>query len=146
MHNATALNEIISCDSDFRIARDGTWFYQGSPMARQAMVRLFSTILCRDEEGVFWLKTPVEKGRTICFKTNVNEWVALDNDHPLTMRNDTETGEVVPYIHVRDGLEAKLNRNSYYELAEYALAEGETQGKCRGITSAGEFFALETLS
>ena len=61
MHNTAALSEIISCDSDFRIARDGTWYHQGSPIGRQAMVRLFSTILCRDADGSYWLKTPVEK-------------------------------------------------------------------------------------
>src|SRR5690606_14588248 len=102
-----------------------------APIGRQAMVRLFSTILCRDEEG-YWLKTPVEKcrivvedapfvmigfrvrdlekGKTLCFKTNVNEWVAVDEEHPLTMRPDPETGDMVPYVHVRDGLDARLSR------------------------------------
>lgn len=164
MHNSAALREIIGCDSDFRIARDGTWYYQGSPMGRQAMVRLFSTILCRDENGEYWLKTPVEKcrievedapflmigmrvrdleqGRTLCFKTNVNEWVALDAEHPMELRADPETGDPVPYIHVRDGLDAKLSRNTYYELAEYALAEGTEQDGKRGVRSAGVFYAL----
>lgn len=168
MHNTAALNEVIACDSDFRIARDGTWFYQGSPMGRQAMVRLFSTILCRDGQGEYWLKTPAEKcritvedvpfavialrvrdlegkGRVLCFKTNVNEWVAVDEDHPLNIRSDMETGTYVPYIHVRDGLNAKLNRNVYYELMEYALAEGETRHGAWGVVSAGQFFSLEAL-
>ena len=164
MHNSAALREVIGCDSDFRIARDGTWYHQGSPIGRQAMVRLFSTILCRDGEG-YWLKTPVEKcrievedvpfmmigfrvreletGRTLCFKTNVNEWVAVDAEHPLTMRPDPESGDPVPYIHVRDGLEAKLSRPVYYELMEYVLAESEKRDGVRGVSSAGCFFPLE---
>lgn len=168
MYNTAALNEVIACDSDFRIARDGTWFYQGSPMGRQAMVRLFSTILCKDGRGEYWLKTPAEqcritvedapfvvialrvrnlegKGRTLCFKTNVNEWVVADEEHPLEIRCDAETGVQVPYIHVRDGLDAKLNRNVYYELMEYALAEGESRNGEWGVVSAGQFFALEAL-
>lgn len=165
MHNSAALHEVIGCDSDFRIARDGTWYHQGSPIGRQAMVRLFSTILCRDDEGEYWLKTPVEKcrievedvpfmvigfrvreletGSTLCFKTNVNEWVGVDAEHPLDMRQDAETGDAVPYIHVRDGLEAKLNRAVYYELMEHALAEGETRDGKRGVVSSGRFFPLE---
>lgn len=165
MHNSAALQEVIGCDSDFRIARDGTWYHQGAPMGRQAMVRLFSTILCRDAKGTYWLKTPVEKcrievedapfmmigfrvreleqGRTICFKTNVNEWVAVDAEHPLELRTDPETGDHVPYVHVRDGLDAKLNRSTYYELMEHMLADGETRDGKRGVVSAGQFFALE---
>lgn len=168
MYNAAALNEAIACDSDFRIARDGTWFYQGSPMGRQAMVRLFSTILHKDARGDYWLKTPAEKcritvedapfvviamrvrnlegkGRTLCFKTNVNEWIAVDEAHLLDIRIDPETGASVPYIHVRDGLDAKLNRTVYYELMEYALAEGETRHGAWGVVSAGQFFPLEAL-
>lgn len=168
MHNTAALREIIACDSNFRITRDGTWFYQGSPMGRQAMIRLFSTILCRDEQGEYWLKTPVEKcritvedvpfaiiamrvrnldgkGQTLCFKTNVNEWITVDDIHPLDIRRDRETGAYVPYIQVRDGLDAKLNRNVYYELMEYALSEGETCNGVWGVVSAGHFFSLEAL-
>lgn len=165
MHNSAALSDIISCDSDFRIARDGTWYYQGSPMSRQAMVRLFSTILCRDDDGEYWLKTPVEKcrievedapfmviglrirdldaGRTLCVKTNVNEWVGVDAEHPMQLRADPETGEIVPYVHIRDGLDAKFNRNTYYELAEQVLDESEIRDGLRGVVSAGTFFALE---
>lgn len=165
MHNSAALREVIGCDSDFRIARDGTWYHQGSPIGRQAMVRLFSTILCRDGDGEYWLKTPVEKcritvedvpfvmigfrvreldeGTTLCFKTNVNEWVAVDAEHPLVMRADPETGDVVPYIHVRDGLEAKLSRPVYYEFMEHVLAEGEIRDGVRGIWSSGRFFPLQ---
>lgn len=165
MHNSAALHEVIGCDSDFRIAQDGTWYHQGSPIGRQAMVRLFSTILCRDDEGEYWLKTPVEKcritvddapfviiglrmrelesGKTLCFKTNVNEWVAVDADHPLSLRPDAETGDMLPYVLVRDGLEAKLSRPVYYELMEHVLAGGEKRDGKRGVLSAGRFFPLE---
>lgn len=168
MHNSSALRAAIACDSDFRIARDGTWYYQGSPMERQAMVRLFSTILCRDEAGEYWLKTPaeqcrievedapfvmvgfrvreMEQGRTLCFKTNVNEWVALDAMHPMELRPDPETGDMLPYIRIRDGLDAKLGRTVYYELAEYALAEGEIRDGKRGVVSAGNFYPLEAAA
>lgn len=165
MVNAAALNELISCDSDFRITRDGTWFYHGSPVGRQAMVRLFSTILQREEDGSYWLVTPVERcrievedvpfqiidlrvrelehGSTLCLKTNVNEWIAVDALHPLCVRPDPETGDAVPYVLVRDGLEAKLSRPVYYELMERVLTQGESQDGVRGITSAGQFFPLE---
>lgn len=165
-HNTAALHEIISCDSDFRISRDGTWHHQGSPIGRQAMVRLFSTILARDADGSYWLRTPVEKcridvedapfqiialrvrdmadtGRTLCVKTNVNEWVSVDAEHPITLRPDPETGDLLPYVHVRDGLEAKFSRSSYYELVEWMLEEGNAQGGRRGIESAGVFFPLD---
>lgn len=165
MHNAAALSEIISCDSDFRIARDGTWFHQGSPIGRQAMVRMFSTILHRDADGSYWLKTPVEKcsivvedapftiialrlrelesGPTLCLKTNVNEWISVDAEHPLTTRKDPETGDLVPYVEVRDGLDAKFTRNAYYELVELLLADGQLHNGVRGIESAGQFFPLD---
>lgn len=165
MPDANALNQIIACDSDFRIARDGTWHYQGSPIERQSMVRLFSTILTRDEAGEYWLKTPVEKCRIevedvpfllvafrvndeggqplLCFKSNVNEWVGVDRAHPLEIHPDPKTGDAVPYIRVREGIYAKLARNVYYELMEYLLTHGQMQNGVRGVLSAGEFFALE---
>lgn len=168
MHNAAALRDIIACDSDFRIARDGTWFHQGSPIGRQAMVRLFSTILTRDVDGAFWLVTPAERckitvedvpfiaidwrvrdlghGQTLCFKTNVNEWVAVDELHPMNVRKDPETGDVVPYVQVRDGLEAKVGRSVYYELMEFLLNKGELRNGVRGVVSAGKFFPLELRS
>ena len=161
----TAFKNMIACDSDFRIARDGTWFYQGSPIGRQSLVRLFSTILTCDENGEYWLQTPVEKcrievedvpfqiiamrvrdleaGKTLCLKTNVNEWVAVDTQHPLELKWDAESGAEVPYVTVRNGLQAKINRPTYYELVEYALQNGTMEGGKRGIHSAGQFFALE---
>lgn len=165
MHNIAALKEVMTCESDFRITRDGTWLHHGSPIARQSLVRLFSTILTRDGNGHFWLQTPAEKcgitvedapfiaiamrvriidnQQVLCFKTNVNEWVTLDAGHKLILRPDPETGALLPYLHVRDGLEAKLSRTVYYELMEYLLAQGEMRDGVRGVVSAGMFFPME---
>ena len=141
--------------SGMRIARDGTWYHDGSPIRRPAMVRLFSTVLRREPDGRHVLVTPVEKlaidvegtafraiemhsegdGRTrrIAFRLDSGDAVILGSDHPLRL-------EPTPRIVVRHGLEAELARPLYYELAELALAEG---GDPPGIWSDGAFFPLE---
>jgi hypothetical protein len=141
--------------SDMRIARDGTWYHQGRPIERPAMVRLFSTILRREPDGRHVLVTPAEKldievestafravemqsegsgrDRTIAFRLDSGDAVILDHDHPLVI---AET----PRILVRHGLEAELSRSVYYELAELALAEGHDPP---GLWSRGTFFALD---
>ncbi len=146
--------------SDMRIARDGTWFHQGSPIGREAMVRLFSTILRREPDGSFVLVTPVEKltidvedapfiavevksegegaGRRLAFRLNTGDIVPAGPDHPLTLRE--AEGEARPYLAVRGGLEALVARPVYYELANLALDEG---GERTGLWSDGAFFALE---
>lgn len=146
--------------SEMRIARDGTWYHQGSPIRRPAMVRLFSTVLRREPDGNHVLVTPVEKleievettafratamhsegaGRTrrIGFELNSGGAVILGPDHPLRIVED-EHGPS-PRLLVRHGLEAELTRPVYYELAELALAEGNDPP---GIWSDGAFFALE---
>jgi hypothetical protein len=142
-------------DSEMRIARDGTWFHQGSPIGRPAMVRLFSTILRREPDGGFVLVTPVEKlsievedapfvavelktegegeERTLAFRLNTGDLVVAGPDHPLRF----EGGH--PYLEVRAGLEASVVRPAYYELAEIALAEG---GDPPGVWSRKEFFPI----
>ena len=147
-------------DSEMRIARDGTWFHQGSPIARQAMVRLFSTILRREPDGSFVLVTPVEKlaivvedapftavelksegeseGRDLAFRLNTGDLVVAGLGHALRF----EAGPH-PYLEVRAGLDALVARPVYYELAEIALAEGASPP---GVWSRGEFFALEPAS
>lgn len=146
--------------SEMRIARDGTWFHQGSPIGRPAMVRLFSNILRREPDGSFVLVTPVEKldinvedapfvavsvksegegrDRTLAFQLNTGDVVIAGPAHPLRfeMRDDGPR----PYIEVRDGLDALLGRTVYYELAELAIAEGESPA---GLWSGGAFFPLE---
>ncbi|HEY5721431.1 MAG TPA: DUF1285 domain-containing protein [Allosphingosinicella sp.] len=147
-------------DSEMRIARDGTWFHQGSPIGRQAMVRLFSTILRREPDGGFVLVTPVEKltiavedapfvavelksegegaKRMLAFRLNIGDFVVAGPDNPLRFE-DGEAGPH-PYVRVRDGLDALVARPVYYELANLALAEG---AKPPGLWSAGAFFAME---
>jgi hypothetical protein len=145
--------------SDMRIARDGTWFHQGSPIGRPAMVRLFSTILRREPDGRHVLVTPVEKldievedapflavelksegegrSRRLAFRLNTGDMVVAGPDHPLRF----EAGEdgPHPYLLVRGGLEALVARQVYYELAELALAEG---AEPPGLWSDGAFFAM----
>lgn len=146
--------------SDMRIARDGTWFHQGSPIGRPAMVRLFSNILRREPDGRFVLVTPVEKldidvedapflavalksegegkARTLGFQLNTGEAVIAGADHPL--RFETREDGPHPYIRVRAGLDALISRPVYYELAEIALSE---EHEPPGIWSEGSFFPLE---
>ncbi len=150
-------------DIDMRIARDGTWFYQGAPIRRPALVRLFSTILRKDPER-YVLVTPVERVGVIVedapfvavemtaetiegskqilrFRTNVDDWVAADADHPLRFEIG-EAGGLKPYIRVRGGLWALLAR----ALSRDLVARGEFRehdGARRfGVASAGAFFPL----
>ena len=145
--------------SDMRIARDGTWFHQGSPIGRQAMVRLFSTILRREPDGGYVLVTPVEKldievedapfvavelksegdgrDRSLAFRLNTGDIVVAGPDHPLRLKEGADGPH--PYVEVRRRLEALIARPVYYELANLALAEGEEP---LGLWSDGTFFPL----
>lgn len=147
-------------DSDMRIARDGTWFHQGSPIGRAAMVRLFSTILRREPNGRFVLVTPVEKldilvedapfqavemkaegqgdAMKLAFRLNTGDLVTAGPAHALRFEDTAEGPR--PYLHVRAGLEALVARPVYYELAQIALANGSAPP---GVWSDGAFFALE---
>jgi hypothetical protein len=147
-------------DSAMRIARDGTWYHQGSPIGRAAMVKLFSTILRREPDGGYVLVTPVEKldilvedapfqavemkaegaGKAIklAFRLNTGDLVTAGPEHALRFA-ETEEGPR-PYLHVRAGLEALVARSVYYELAEIALANGSQPP---GVWSNTAFFALE---
>ncbi len=147
---------------DIRIARDGSWHYQGSLIGRRRMVRLFASILKREEDD-YYLVTPVEKlkiavddapyvavalersgagrAQTLALRTQTDELVIVDAEHPIRVETDAETGEPSPYVHVRNGLEALISRPVYYELTEIALnttPEGETPG----VWSRGAFFDL----
>lgn len=147
--------------SGMRIARDGTWFHEGEPIRRPAMVRLFSTVLRREPDGTHVLVTPAEKldievewtafravtmtregtGRDqrIAFGLDGGDAVILGPEHPLRIVK-TEQGPS-PRILVRHGLEAELTRAVYYELAELAIGFGEDPP---GVWSSGAFFALDT--
>ena len=146
-------------NSEMRIARDGSWYHQGAPITRPAMVRLFSTVLRREPDGSHVLVTPVEKlvievegtafialemesegageNRRIALSLNSGDALVVGRDHPLTVTGD-ERGPR-PRVHVRHGLEAALARPLYYELAEIALAEGHNPP---GVWSGGIFFSL----
>ena len=145
--------------SGMRIARDGTWFHEGRPIRRPAMVRLFSTILRREPDGRFVLVTPAEKldidveaapfvavelktggegpERMLAFRLNTGDIVVAGPEHPLRFAAGPHGPH--PHLHVRAGLEALLSRPVYYELAELALGE---PGDPPGLWSGGRFFAL----
>jgi len=149
-------------DLDMRIARDGTWFYQGTPIGRPALVRLFSTILKR-EDGKHFLVTPVEKvgiqvedapflavemrkeqqdnGRLLQFRTNVDDWVPCDAAHWLRFEAAADGG-LTPYLHVRADLWAKVTRALYYDLVDMGEERVVDGHSMFGIVSGGEFFAM----
>ena len=145
--------------SGMRIAQDGTWYHEGTPIGRPAMVRLFSTVLRREPDGRHVLVTPVEKldidvertafraiemtsqgegrSRQIAFRLDSGDAVILDAEHPLQVVESDQGPS--PRLSVRHGLEAELSRALYYELAELALAEGSDPP---GIWSNSTFFPL----
>jgi hypothetical protein len=149
-------------DLDMRIAGDGTWFYMGTPIGRPALVRLFSTILKR-EDGKHFLVTPVEKvgirvddapflavemqkeagdrGRLLRFRTNVDDWVPCDSAHRLRFEMAADGG-LTPYLHVRADLWAKVTRALYYDLVDMGEERVVDGHPMFGVESAGEFFAM----
>jgi hypothetical protein len=152
-----------------RIARDGTWFHQGSPIGRIALVKLFATVLRRDECGDYWLITPAERGRiavddapfvavelkaegegehqSLSFRTNLDHWVTAGAAHPIMVRGtggdgaDLDDGPA-PYILVRDRLEARIGRAVFYELVGLAVERPTEQGIELGVWSERVFFPL----
>ena len=144
-------------DIDMRIARDGTWFYEGTPIGRPALVKLFSSILKR-EDGKYFLVTPVEKvgitvddapflavdfdvtepDQTLTFTTKTEDTAKAGLDHPIRVERNAESGEPAPYILIRDNLWALIDRKSFYRMVDL----GEEQGDWFGIRSAGAFFPI----
>lgn len=151
-------------DIDIRIAGDGTWYHEGSPIRRPRMVELFSTVLRKDSDGEFYLVTPVEKMRIrvddapfiaidveaagegkeqiLAFTTNVGEQVVAGDRHPLRVEVDAESQEPSPYVMVRDGLEARINRPTFYHLVEL----GEEHDGELGVWSSGHYFVLGAVA
>ena len=149
-------------DIDIRIGRDGTWFYHGSPIGRKPLVKLFASVLRRDEAGDYWLQTPVEKariqvddapfvavemtvagtgsGQSLSFRSNLDETVEAGPDHPLRFAFDAATGEPSPYVLMRPGLEALIARTVFYDLVDLAAADPNTH--MLGVWSGGTFFPL----
>lgn len=161
-------NPPLSGDLDMRIAKDGSWFYEGSEIKRSSLVKLFSSILRRDEDGCFYVLTPVEKWRinvegapftaqsvdissyeseagsqcSLTFVTNVGDLVTADNEHPVRVEIDPDTGEPTPYVLVRGRLEAQLDRNVFYQLANIAEERSVNGQSVLGVESRGVFFRL----
>ncbi|MEQ9331331.1 DUF1285 domain-containing protein [Thalassobaculum sp.] len=156
---------------DIRIGRDGTWYYKGTPINRLPLVKLFASVLRREPDGSHWLVTPVERGTVVVddaafvavdvdripadapadatgvdliFRTNLGETVVAGPDHPIRVEIDAETGEPSPYIEVRDGLEALINRATFYRLVEIAVerASPDDGGEVLGVWSRDRFFPL----
>jgi hypothetical protein len=150
-------------DLEMRIARDGTWFYRGSPIDRQSLVKLFASVLRREADGRYWLVTPAERGsidvedvpflavdvtvegegtdQRLMFRTNLDEFVTAGPDNPLRVET-AASGEPAPYILVRDGLEARLARPVFYELVELGTEEPIGETTQFGVWSSGVFFRL----
>lgn len=150
-------------DIDMRIARDGTWFYLGTPIGRKPMVRLFSTIIRRDGDDYF-LITPVEKvgiivedapfvavllevqgegeSQVLRFTTNVEDVVEAGAEHPLRVAIDPATQEPAPYLHVRTNLEALIHRNVFYQLVDLSVTREIDGQRWMGVWSQGEFFRI----
>ncbi|NBB14581.1 DUF1285 domain-containing protein [Caulobacter sp. SLTY] len=144
---------------DIVIRKDGLWFHEGSPIGREALVRLFSTVLRKDPDG-FHLVTPVEKmritvedapfiavrvdreGGDLKFLTNVGDEVIAGPDNAIRVEVDSDTGEPRPYVHVRRGLEARIARPVFYELVEMAAEQEGPDGPVLGVTSGGAFFPV----
>lgn len=140
-------------DSLMRISADGRWFHDGSEITRPAMVRAFASLLTRDEDGQHWLVTPHEKlaievedaafqaidlkqeAESLAFRLNTDEFVVAGPDHPIIAEGDAETPAI--YVDVRHGTRARLNRSTYSQLAEIALASGDLS-----VTSSGATFPL----
>ncbi len=149
-------------DIDIRIARDGTWFHQGTPIGRKELVRLFSTILRKDPDG-YHLVTPAEKMRiqvedapfmavlmdvagkareqVLTFTTNVGDEMQASVGNPIRVET-SENGEPAPYVHVRRGLEARIARAVFYQLADLAVPGSGAHEGFLGVWSNGAFFPL----
>ena len=143
-------------DSNMRIAADGTWFHDGGEIKRQAMVRAFSGLLTRDDAGQHWLVSPFEKlsievedaafiatdcqrvDGDLAFRLNTDDLVVAGPDHPLRVAGDPDTPAI--YLHVRRGVEARLNRSTYAQLAEIAIEEGGDEWI---VESQGAVFSLQ---
>jgi hypothetical protein len=146
-------------DLDIRIARDGTWYYLGTPFGRMELVKLFSSIL-KLEDGKYFLVTPVEKvgitvddapfvavdfealgagsGQVLTFETHVGDFAVAGPEHAIRVVRDPETGEPSPYIMIRAGLEALIDRKSFYRLVDI----GAHHEGWFGLWSSGLFFPI----
>ncbi|KAF0132497.1 MAG: hypothetical protein FD152_1894 [Xanthobacteraceae bacterium] len=150
-------------DLDIRIGADGTWFYMKSPIGRLPLVKLFSSVLKR-EDGRFYLVTPVEKigitvddapfaavemrvegegrSRQIAFRTQVEQWVEVGPDHPLRFEKETGTDGVKPYVHVRRDLWARVSRALFHDLASLGEIAAQDGRDWFGVYVADVFYPM----
>lgn len=150
-------------EMDMRIARDGTWFHEGTPIGRAPLVKLFAGIL-KLEEGRYYLVTPVEKlgirvedapfvavdfsvsgegdSQEITFTTNVGDEAVAGAEHPIRVTRDAETGEPSPYVMIRRGLEARIDRKSFYRLVDMGETAPHEGADWFGVRSGGLFFPM----
>lgn len=169
---SAAPGQTLCGDVDIRIAADGRWYHEGSPIGRHELVCLFASALTRDSAGDYWLETPSEKARitvedapflavemfragsgreqVVSFRTNVDEVVTLDAEHPLRLAAQPTSDSAAPYLMVRPGLEARLTRAVYYHLVALAVFEPDQDRRGDGLIpfgvwSAGRFFVLGRL-
>ncbi len=151
-------------DLDIRIAADGTWYYMGSPIGRKPLVKLFASVLRREADGRHYLVTPVEKigirvddapflavemaaeGRgqeqRLAFRTNVDDFITVDANHPLRFMREPETDGLKPYVGVRGGLEALMTRSVFHELVDLGEEADRPEGRMFGVWSSGQFFVM----
>jgi uncharacterized protein len=162
-------------DFDMRIDRNGMWHYRNSPIGRKELVCLFASVLKREPDGSYWLETPVERGRItvedapfvavemwwrdcVCadapsdrprqcltFRTNLDEIVTAGADHPIRVHLCPRTREPRPYVMIRPGLEAKINRAVFYELVALAQPETINGREVLGVWSEGMFFPIDEV-
>ena len=150
---------------NIKIQMDGTWIHEGDPIKREKLVKLFASVLHRDDDGQHWLVTPVEKGRidvevaplfitgiqidshgepdsqTICVSTSTDDTCVIGPENPLNITSSPE-GELLPTVIIRDGLSGLFNRATYYDLMDLVV-EGPAPDHRLGIWSDGVFFELE---
>ena len=155
-------------DLDMRIGADGLWYYLKTPIGRPELVRLFSTVLRRDEDEKYYLVTPVEKigitvddapflgvdisadgegkDQILRLETNVGDVVFIDKDHPIRFEDEEGTKGLKPYVHIRGRLEALVNRAMFYELVKLAVNHDIDGEDWFGVWSAGIFFPMQRAS
>lgn len=159
--------QIVCGNIDMRIDSRSQWHYQGTPIKRPELVRLFSSVLRRDDAGDYWLITPAEMCRiqvadapfsaveltvanegpsqVICFRTNIDQYVTLDHDHPLRVDIDVQTDHPHPYLTLPGGLDAKLSRSVFYQLIDLGNCEDIDGEMIYGVWSCGTFFPVDRM-